>query len=80
MRILSKATLAIIKIIRIFAFHFKMVHVVQLVERQIVVLVVVGSSPTSHPTYGGLQEACNPLFSGYAVCVRGRGSYTGEDM
>lgn len=26
-----------------------MVRVVQLVERQIVVLVVVGSSPTSHP-------------------------------
>ncbi len=33
----------------IFAVQ-NMVSVVQLVERQIVVLVVVGSSPTVHPT------------------------------
>ena len=34
-----------------------MVAVVQLVERQIVVLVVVGSSPTVHPaaTLGGIR-------------------------
>ncbi len=32
--------------------HSYMVSVVQLVERQIVVLVVVGSSPTVHPTEG----------------------------
>ena len=34
-----------------------MVRVVQLVERQIVVLVVVGASPTAHPaaTLGGVR-------------------------
>ena len=36
------------KIILTFAI-LNMVSVVQLVERQIVVLVVVGSSPTVHP-------------------------------
>lgn len=78
MRILSKATLAIIKIIRIFAFHFKMVHVVQLVERQIVVLVVVGSSPTAHPKllscpFGRLflcpGSVVAPVGPGAKVCV-----------
>ena len=37
-----------------------MVAIVQLVERQIVVLVVVGSSPSSHPSY--------VAFSFLAIC------------
>lgn len=40
-----------------------MVSVVQLVERQIVVLVVVGSSPTVHPIKRQLNVVRLPLFS-----------------
>ncbi len=40
-----------------------MVSVVQLVERQIVVLVVVGSSPTVHPIKRQLNVVSLPLFS-----------------
>ncbi len=40
-----------------------MVSVVQLVERQIVVLVVVGSSPTVHPIKRQLNAVSLPLFS-----------------
>lgn len=40
-----------------------MVSVVQLVERQIVVLVVVGSSPTVHPIKRQLNSVSLPLFS-----------------
>lgn len=39
-----------------------MVSVVQLVERQIVVLVVVGSSPISHPTKEGIGVTPVPYF------------------
>ena len=38
-----------------------MVGIVQLVERQIVVLVVVGSSPSSHPRLEQI-EICSFLF------------------
>ena len=41
-------TLAIVKFFRTFAIS-NTVRLVQLVEHQIVVLGVVGSSPTSHP-------------------------------
>jgi hypothetical protein len=41
-----------------------MVRVVQLVERQIVVLVVVGSSPTAHPT----QKRQLQKLSFFVVC------------
>ena len=33
-----------------------MVGIVQLVERQIVDLVVVGSSPSTHPIYAGVAQ------------------------
>lgn len=42
-----------------------MVSVVQLVERQIVVLVVVGSSPTVHPIKRQLNSVSLPLFRLY---------------
>lgn len=44
--------LASVKFIRIFAIS-NTVRLVQLVEHQIVVLGVVGSSPTSHPSCEG---------------------------
>ena len=43
-----------------------MVSVVQLVERQIVVLVVVGSSPTVHPPKSRLLSEVCFLY----VCLR----------
>lgn len=44
-----------------------MVSVVQLVERQIVVLVVVGSSPTVHPIKRQLNAVSLPLFFVYTI-------------
>ena len=43
--------------IRIFATS-NTVRLVQLVEHQIVVLVVVGSSPTTHPSEAGWFTSC----------------------
>jgi hypothetical protein len=39
-----------------------MVSVVQLAERQIVVLVVAGSNPVAHPKGGSQKKPCNPLI------------------
>ena len=44
-----------------------MVSVVQLVERQIVVLVVVGSSPTVHPTEAGSHQTVRFFITTYSV-------------
>ena len=41
--------------------YFFVVAVVQLVERQIVILVVVGSSPIGHPTFFTKKAQSNPL-------------------
>lgn len=47
-----------------------MVSVVQLVERQIVVLVVVGSSPTVHPPKSRLlSEVCFFLYLSMSNCM-----------
>ena len=50
-----------------------MVSVVQLVERQIVVLVVVGSSPTVHPkrktTPKGRFSFCNVQRGFQLICI-----------
>lgn len=43
-----------------------MVSVVQLVERQIVVLVVVGSSPTVHPA----KRVSLQIDSFFCICTR----------
>ncbi len=49
-----------------------MVDVVQLVERQIVILVVVGSSPIVHPIfYGSLAQSVEHLTFNQVV----RGSF-----
>ncbi len=45
-----------------------MVSVVQLVERQIVVLVVVGSSPIVHPIfYGSLAQSVEHMTFNHGV-------------
>ena len=53
--------LASVKFIRIFAIS-NTVRLVQLVEHQIVVLGVVGSSPTSHPNERTEVNSFRPLF------------------
>ena len=59
----SDYTLAFIKYIRNFAIS-NTVRLVQLVEHQIVVLGVVGSSPTSHPNERTEVNSFRPLFFG----------------
>ena len=44
-----------------------MVNVVQLVERQIVVLVVVGSSPIIHPINGSLAQSVEHMTFNHGV-------------
>ena len=44
-----------------------MVNVVQLVERQIVVLVVVGSSPIVHPINFGILSSSKALDFDYGI-------------
>ena len=70
----SARTFAIIIFIRIFATS-NTVRVVQLVEHQIVVLGVVGSSPTSHPKKDFGSAFAGPFFLGCDVTFGGRTYY-----
>lgn len=64
----ASAYFEIQKLLLLLQSFLNMVRLVQLVEHQIVVLGVVGSSPTSHPKTGPLESRSFLLKQ---ICVNG---------